>query len=139
MLADAELRKDYDQELLNVDKKVEDDPEHDKSQLARQNYVAAKSLIQRKQFRQAIKFLENAIELEENVPEYHVAFGSVIGLNPVRRDEAEEHLRHGLELDPHGPRRPHGVGRPAGQAGQAHERDPGAQRGTEMVPPTTPN
>ena len=99
-LADAELRKDFDDELISEDQRAKEKPEHDTSHLARQNYVAAKELIKRKQFRQAIKFLENALELEENVPEYHVEFGSVIALNPVRREEAEEHLRRGLELDP---------------------------------------
>ncbi len=99
-LADTELRKEYDDGLMSKDQRAQEEPEHDTTHLARQNYLAAKSLIKRKQFRQAIKFLENAIELEENVPEYHVEFGSLIGLNPVRREEAEEHLRHGLELDP---------------------------------------
>ncbi len=99
-LADTELRKEYDDGLMSKDQRAQEEPEHDTTHLARQNYLAAKSLIKRKQFRQAIKFLENAIELEENVPEYHVEFGSLIGLNPVRREEAEEHLRRGLELDP---------------------------------------
>jgi len=99
-LADPELRKAYDESLLSDEPKAGEDPEHDSSHLARQNFVAAMSLIQRKQLRQAIKFLENALELEENIAEYHVEFGKVIGLNPVRRDEAEEHLRRGLELDP---------------------------------------
>ena len=99
-LANSELREKYDEELMAGEERVKDEPEHDTSHLARQNFTAAKSLIERKQFRQAIKFLENAIELEENVPEYHVEFGKLIGLNPVRREEAEEHLRLGLELDP---------------------------------------
>jgi curved DNA-binding protein CbpA len=99
-LADPELRKDYDAALMSEDQRTQEEPEHDTSHLARQNYLAAKSLIKRKQFRQAIKFLENAIELEENIPEYHVEFGSLIARNPVRREEAEEHLRLGLELDP---------------------------------------
>jgi curved DNA-binding protein CbpA len=99
-LATPELRKDYDATLMSDDQHGQEEPEHDTSHLARQNYLAAKSLIKRKQFRQAIKFLENAIELEENIPEYHVEFGSLIALNPVRREEAEEHLRLGLELDP---------------------------------------
>jgi curved DNA-binding protein CbpA len=99
-LADEELRKDYDEAMLSKDERADEEPVHDTSHLARQNYVAAKELVKRKQFRQAIKFLENAIELEENVPEYHVEYGSLIGLNPVRREEAEEHLRHGLQLDP---------------------------------------
>ncbi|NIM00940.1 MAG: DnaJ domain-containing protein [Acidobacteria bacterium] len=99
-LADTELREQYDETLRTEDKRQEEAPEHDTSHLARQNFVAAKALIGKKQFRQAIKFLENALELEENIAEYHVEFGKVIGLNPVRREEAEEHLRRGLELDP---------------------------------------
>lgn len=99
-LADPELREHYDEELMIEGPHVDDEPEADTSHLARQNYMAAQSLVKRKQFRQAIKFLENALELEENVPEYHVEFGKVIALNPRRREEAEEHLRRGLELDP---------------------------------------
>jgi len=99
-LADRALRQSYDAELLSEETRTQDEPEHDSSHLARQNYTAALSLVKRNQLRQAIKFLENAIELEENVPEYHVEFGKLIALNPVRREEAEEHLRRGLELDP---------------------------------------
>jgi curved DNA-binding protein CbpA len=99
-LADPELRKKYDQELLDAEQTTKEEPGHDSSHLARQNYTAAKALIKRGELRKAIKFLENAIDLEENVPEYHVEFGSVIARNPVRREEAEEHLRRGLELDP---------------------------------------
>ena len=99
-LADSELRATYDEELMSGETSSRDDSDYDASYLARQNFVAAKSLIKRKQVRQAIKFLENAIELEENIPEYHVEFGKAIGLNPRRRAEAEEHIRRGLELDP---------------------------------------
>ncbi len=99
-LADPELRQKYDDDLTRDDRKVDEKQEADTSHLARQNYIAAKALIKKSQIRQAIKFLKNAIELEANVPQYHVEFGKAIGHNPVRREEAEEHLRRGLELDP---------------------------------------
>jgi len=99
-LADPALRERYDEELATAGQRADDEPEYDTSYLARQNYLRGKSLVNSNQFRQAVTFLENAIQLDENVPEYLVAFGSLIARNPLRREEAEEHLRRGLELDP---------------------------------------
>ena len=100
ILANPTSRGTYDQELALAGQSDDDKPEYDISYLARQNYLRGRALVKRKQFRQAITFLENAIRLDENVPAYHIEFGSLIVRNPARRKEAEEHLRRGLELDP---------------------------------------
>jgi len=99
-LSDAANRRSYDQELANNDERTRTDPTHDTSYLARQNFLRARAVVKRNQYQQAVTFLENAIELEENVPEYHVELGTVLIRNPRRRDDAEEHLRRGIELDP---------------------------------------
>ena len=100
-LTHAERRKQYDELLAAKDSQnASNEPRHDAGYLARQNFIRAKVLIQKGQYQPAVTFLENAIEQQENVPEYHMEMGRVLTRNPRRREEAEQHLRHAVELDP---------------------------------------
>lgn len=101
-LSDSSARRLYEQEIAAAasGRHGQGEPMHDAAYLARQNFLRAKVVLKRNQFQQAVTFLENAIQLEENVAEYHVELGTVLTRNPRRRDEAEEHLRRGVQLDP---------------------------------------
>ena len=100
-LTNPEQRKQYDELLASKESQgASDEPQHDAGYLARQNFIRAKVLIQKGQYQPAVTFLENAIEQQENVPEYHMELGRVLTRNPRRREEAEQHLRHAVELDP---------------------------------------
>jgi len=99
-LHDADLRAQYDEELSLGQEKQEAEPAQDARFLARENYARAKVLIDRKRFQEAVTFLENAIDLAEDVALYHVELGRILALNPRRRPEAEEHLLRGADLDP---------------------------------------
>jgi curved DNA-binding protein CbpA len=100
-LFDADLRQRYDEELdeLAAGKK-KDEPEVDAKYLAKQNFARAKLLIEKKRLQDAVKFMENAVELDESEPSYHRELGELLTLNPRRRDDAEKHLRKAVELDP---------------------------------------
>ena len=101
-LSQEEHRRQYDEQLAAIERQdaASQEPEHDQGYLARQNFLRAKVLIQKNQYQQAVTFLENAIDQQENIPEYHLELGRVLTRNPRRREEAEQHLRLAVELDP---------------------------------------
>ena len=94
----ADLRKEYDQQL------DEFTPEAaaggGTAHLARQNFLRAKELIERRRFADAAGYLENAIRQDDAQAEYHLELGELLSGNPRRRADAEEHLLRAAELDP---------------------------------------
>jgi curved DNA-binding protein CbpA len=99
-LIDPELRTGYDAELAEQAGAKKKEPAQDTRHLARQNFARAKVLLEKKRFQDAVTFLENAVELDENNVRYHMELGRVLLLNPRRRQDCESHLRRAMEIDP---------------------------------------
>jgi len=98
-LFDHEQRKSYD-EQRDSRKPTQDDAEQDTRYLARQNYIRARALIDRGRRTDAVKYLENSIELDEGNSAYHLELGRLLAGNPRRRTDAETHLVRANELNP---------------------------------------
>ena len=97
-LYSPELRRDYDRQL---DERVHA-PAEEKgtAHLARQNFLRAKELLERRRLAEAASYLENAIRQDESVAEYHLELGALLAGNPRRRADAEESLWRAIEIDP---------------------------------------
>jgi curved DNA-binding protein CbpA len=98
-LIDDDLRAQYDEEIASRVAGAEE-PKQDTASLAKQNYARGKLLAQRRQFRDATTFLENAIQLDPSKAAYHFELGRLLTLNPRRRTEAEERLLEAARLEP---------------------------------------
>jgi tetratricopeptide (TPR) repeat protein len=96
------LRKEYDQQLDELPPGAADTG--GTAHLARQNYLRAKELIERRRFSEAAGYLENAVRQNDSQAEYHLELGELLAGNPRRRADAEEHLLRAAELDPSLPR-----------------------------------
>jgi curved DNA-binding protein CbpA len=68
--------------------------------LARQNYIRARSLLDRRRRAEAVQYLENATRLDPGNAHYFLELGNLLAGNPRRRDEAERALIRVNELDP---------------------------------------
>ncbi len=99
-LIDPELRKRYEEELAEQAGVKKEEPSQDTRYLARQNFARAKVLLEKKRLQDAVTFLENAVQLDENNALYHLELGRVLLLNPRRRQDCESHLRRASEIDP---------------------------------------
>jgi curved DNA-binding protein CbpA len=97
-----DLRKEYDQQLADVSPDAAEIG--GTANLARQNFLRAKELIERRRFSEAAGYLENAIRQNDAEAEYHLELGELLAGNPRRRSNAEEHLLRAAELDPSLPR-----------------------------------
>ena len=98
----ADLRKEYDQQMDEVSPDAAES--RGTAHLARQNFLRAKELIERRRFSEAAGYLENAIRQNDAEAEYHLELGELLAGNPRRRPDAEEHLLRAAELDPSLPR-----------------------------------
>jgi curved DNA-binding protein CbpA len=98
-LYDPIARADYDRQLAadTVERKTE---EQDPTSLARQNFLRARSLIERGRYTDAAVSLENAIQLDPSNGAYHLELGRLLARNPRRREEAEGRLREAIRVDP---------------------------------------
>jgi len=97
-LSDPELRRAYDEERAAG--LASGEAKQDTASLARQNHARARLAIDKKQYTDAVRFLENAIQLDPRRSIYHLELGRVLALNPRRREEAEAVLRRAAEIDP---------------------------------------
>lgn len=97
-LSDAELRSAYDERRAAT--RGDERQDQDTAYLAKQNYLHAKTLIQRGRFTDAATALENALKLDESEPTYHYELGALLAANPRYRTDAERHLLRASELDP---------------------------------------
>jgi tetratricopeptide (TPR) repeat protein len=97
-LIDPVLRRSYDEQRGEVGrpKRVEQNTR----ELARQNYVYARSLIEKGRYTDAVTSLENALQLDASVASYHLELGRLLARNPRRRDEARGHLERANAIDP---------------------------------------
>jgi curved DNA-binding protein CbpA len=98
-LMNFELRREYD-DLLVVDKDDGSKAEEQSVVLARENYIAGRALIAKRRLTDAVRFLENAIQLDPSKSAYHLELGKLLTGNPRRRDEAERYLVQAKTLDP---------------------------------------
>jgi len=94
----ADLRKEYDEQIDEFAPEAAD--RGGTTHLARQNFLRAKELIERRRFAEAAGYLENAIRQDDSEAEYHLELGVLLSGNPRRRHDAEEHLLRSAELDP---------------------------------------
>jgi tetratricopeptide (TPR) repeat protein len=72
----------------------------DQQMLAKQNFVRGKMLVDENKPAEALKWLQNAVDIEPNKPEYQRLLASVQAKNPRLRAEAESHFLKAIELDP---------------------------------------
>ncbi len=97
-LSEPIARAEYDERLAGT-RPPEDEPKKDAAYLARENYAKARVLIDRRQYQDAVTFLENAIDLDVKTP-YLLELGRLLTRNPRQRQEALGHLRQATTLDP---------------------------------------
>ena len=97
-LSDGVLRQQYDEQLAGSRPKDEE-PKKDQAYLARENFARARLLMDRGQHREALQFIENALDLDRK-PAYLVGLASIQARHPRQRSEAMEHLNEAIALDP---------------------------------------
>lgn len=97
-LSNVVLRAEYDGQLVGATEA--ESRQSETSYLARQNFVRAKALLEKKRYADATVFLENAVKLDASQAEYHLELGVVLTRNPRRRAEAERELIRAAELEP---------------------------------------
>jgi len=97
-LYSPELRRDYDRQLEErVHAPVE---EKGTAHLARQNFLRARELLERRRLTEAASYLENAVRQDDSIAEYHLELGALLAGNPRRRGDAEDLLWRAIEIDP---------------------------------------
>jgi curved DNA-binding protein CbpA len=94
-----EARLEYDRQQAEP-QLAADGAKSDTQYLARQNFVRAKALLERRHYAEAVRFLENAARLDGNVAEYRLELGILLSRNPRQREDAERHLLRAAELEP---------------------------------------
>lgn len=99
VLSHSELRRAYDHEISDKAGKKEE-PLKDQRYLARQNFARGIALAEKRRFQDALRFLRNAVQLDDSEPKYHLEIGRVLALNPRHRAEAEQSLKRALEINP---------------------------------------
>jgi len=99
-LFDPDRRAHYDEERAKSAADKVGEPQQDTGYLARQNFARGKLLVEKKQFQEAVKFFENAVELDSSKATYHLELGRILILNPRRRPEAEESLNTTIAMNP---------------------------------------
>ena len=72
----------------------------DQAMLAKQNFVRGKMLVDENKPAEALKWLQNAVDIESNKPEYHRLLAQVQAKTPRLRAEAEVHFLKAIQLDP---------------------------------------
>jgi tetratricopeptide (TPR) repeat protein len=75
-------------------------PAADQLTLAKGNFLRGRALVEEGKPAEALQFLQNAVDLDPNRPEYLRLLGAVQARNPRLRLEAEATLLKAIELDP---------------------------------------
>jgi curved DNA-binding protein CbpA len=68
--------------------------------VASRYYREATAYLARKEYHEAVKLLEEAVQLDPSRGEYHRALAQALGNNPKWRKEAENHYRAAMKIDP---------------------------------------
>jgi tetratricopeptide (TPR) repeat protein len=69
-------------------------------EMARQNYVEARRLLEGKDYFGAIQYLRESVRMDPEKAEYHYRLGSALSRNPRWGDEADSHFKKALAIDP---------------------------------------
>jgi curved DNA-binding protein CbpA len=98
-LHDPAAREHYDRERLasGTGKKV---TLSEQREMARQNFLRGRALLELGKKNEALQFLQNAVEMEPNHASYRRILADVLVQNPRVRREAEEHYLKAIELEP---------------------------------------
>jgi tetratricopeptide (TPR) repeat protein len=100
-LTSPERRSEYDQNLFaGRGKESQEARQSDTAHLAKENYARARVLLEKRRHVEAATFLENAVQLDDTRPEYHLELGIVLTRSGRRRDEAELHIKRAIALAP---------------------------------------
>jgi curved DNA-binding protein CbpA len=99
-LSNRERRVEYGRTLAREVREPDAAKTTDTAYLARQNFIKAKSLLDKKKMVEALVFLENAVRLDDSQADYHFELGQLLVRNVRRRGEAEQQLIRAAELDP---------------------------------------
>jgi len=99
-LVDPDRRAEYDEQLDQAKAATKGPADQNAKELARQNYLHARALLERGRYTDAVNSLKNAIKLDVREPTYHIEIGRLMSRNPRMRGEAEERLREAARLDP---------------------------------------
>jgi len=94
---DARARYDTERAQAGAAPKV---TTSDQATLAKQNFVRGKMLVDENKPAEALRFLQNAVDIEPNKADYQRLLASVQAKNPRLRREAESHFLKAIELDP---------------------------------------
>src|SRR5204863_6471151 len=74
----------------------------DTQELARQNHLRGRALVEMGKMTDAVKFLQNAVEVEPNNADYRRTLASAQAGNPRMRREAIANYLKAIELEPAG-------------------------------------
>ena len=100
ILAGSETRREYDEHRSAPAQISPAERKQEQSEVARQNFLAGKAMLQKGKFHEAVKFFENALTLDDKKAEYYQYLGSVQMKNPAWRRNAEKNFAKALEIDP---------------------------------------
>ncbi len=100
VLTDPEARKQYDEHHAAPAKASPAERKQEQSEMARQNFLYGKAMLQKGKFHEAVKFFENALKQDDKRAEYYQYLGSVQMKNPAWRRDAEKNFIRALEIDP---------------------------------------
>jgi tetratricopeptide (TPR) repeat protein len=98
-LFNPESRALYDQQI-QAPAESEGAKLSETANLAKQNFLRGKALVEKRRFADAATFLENAVRMDPGQAAYHLEFGLVLARNPRRRGDAERHLLRAVEMEP---------------------------------------
>jgi tetratricopeptide (TPR) repeat protein len=80
--------------------KVEPLPPTPGEELAARYYREAKRFYAERRFHEAVKLLEEVVELDPSKPEHHRLLAQALSNNPKWRKDAEKHFRQAMKMDP---------------------------------------
>jgi tetratricopeptide (TPR) repeat protein len=100
ILCDPQTRKQYDEQRAEPVQNSPAEQKQEQADMARQNFLYGKVMLQKGKFHEAVKFFENAVQLDDHKAEYHQYLGSVQMKNPKWRRDAARSFAKALEIDP---------------------------------------
>jgi curved DNA-binding protein CbpA len=98
-LTDQAARERYDTERRSAGQAPRQ-TRSDTQELARQNYLRGKALVEMGKMTDAVKFLQNAVDAEQNNADYRRTLASAQAGNPRLRREAIANYARAIELEP---------------------------------------
>ena len=100
ILCHPNTRKEYEAHREVPQQTSAAERKQEQADMARQNFLYGKAMLQKGKFQEAVKFFENAVKLDDHKAEYYQYLGSVQMKNPQWRRQAERSFAKALEIDP---------------------------------------